>query len=66
MLNKKTEETDIDQLIHLRQSFCSPRFKSQASHQPMPFQNIMLPVCHHEKDENKQNEAGFGPYLQTI
>ena len=41
---------------------CGPRFESQALHQRF-FQFILLKL-YRENDENKQKEAGIGPFLK--
>ena len=50
--------------FRLRLPSCSPRFKSQAHHLHF-FQLVLLKLCR-ENTENKQKEAGIGPFLKTL
>ena len=47
--------------FHLRLPSCGPRFESQAHHLSL-FQFVLLKL-YRENIENKQKEAGIGPFL---
>ena len=52
----------IAQWIRLRLPSCRPGFESQAHH--LSFYQFIFELYHVEKDENKQKEAGIGPFLK--
>ena len=51
----------IAQWIRLRLPSCRPGFESQAHH--LSFYQFIFELYHVEKDENKQKEAGIGPFF---
>ena len=54
----------IAQWFRLRLPSCGPGFESQAHHLRF-FQFVLLKLLLElEKNENKQKEAGIGPYLK--
>ena len=54
----------VAQWIRLRLPSCRPGFESQAHH--LSFYQFIFELYHVEKDENKQKEAGIGPFLNNI
>ena len=47
--------------FHLRLPSCGPGFKSQAHH--LCFYQFILLKLYRENNENKQKEAGIGPFF---
>ena len=59
----KLVEAAIAPWFHLRLPYCGPGFESQAHHLRF-FQFVLLKLLLElEKNENKQKEAGIGPYF---